>query len=214
MTTDAAATERTQAALRAAHLYYFQDLTMEAIARELRTSRSTVTRPLSHARASGLVDIRIQSPAEGGLRLEHELRERFGVTAHLVPVPDQTSDVDRLERVALSAARLLPQWFDSNMTLGIAWGSTVSAISRNLVAKELQGAQVVQLNGAANPRTTGVTYASEILRRFGTAFGARVEEFPVPAFFDDPATKAALWRERSKPQGVEIQGEWDRVAVG
>jgi deoxyribonucleoside regulator len=214
MTTDAIAGDRTQAALRAAHLYYFQDLTMEAIARELRTSRSSVSRLLSHARASGLVDIRIQSPAEGGLRLENELRERFGVTAHLVPVPDQTSDVDRLDRVALSAARLLPQWFDSNMTLGIAWGSTISAVSRNLVAKTLQNAQIVQLNGAANPRTTGVTYASEILRRFGAAFGARVEEFAVPAFFDDPATKAALWRERSMRRVLEIQAKSDLVLVG
>jgi deoxyribonucleoside regulator len=214
VTTDTAATERTQAALRAAHLYYFQDLTMEAIARELHTSRSSVSRLLSQARASGLVDIRIQSPAEARPRLATELRERFAVTAHLVPVPDQTGEVERLERVALSAARLLPQWFGSNSTLGLAWGSTIGAVSRNLVAKELQNAQVVQLNGAANPRTTGVTYASEILRRFGTAFGARVEEFPVPAFFDDPATKAALWRERSVRRVLDLQAKSDLVLVG
>ena len=52
--------ERTvQRALTAAHLYYVQDRTMEAIARELGTSRSTVSRLLSHARATGIVDIRI-----------------------------------------------------------------------------------------------------------------------------------------------------------
>ena len=44
-------------ALRAAHLYYMQDLTMDAIAYELHTSRSSVSRLLSHARASGLVEI-------------------------------------------------------------------------------------------------------------------------------------------------------------
>ena len=34
---------RVQLALTAAHLYYMQDLTMEAIARELHTSRSSVS---------------------------------------------------------------------------------------------------------------------------------------------------------------------------
>ena len=38
-------------------MYYLQDLTMDAIARELRTSRSTVSRLLSSARDSGLVQI-------------------------------------------------------------------------------------------------------------------------------------------------------------
>ena len=49
--------DRTNDALTAAQLYYVQDLTMEAIAQELHTSRSSVSRLLSQARASGLVDI-------------------------------------------------------------------------------------------------------------------------------------------------------------
>jgi DNA-binding transcriptional regulator LsrR (DeoR family) len=196
---------RTEQALRAAHLYYMQDLTMEAIARELHTSRSSVSRLLSHARDTGLVDIQIHSPQESAQHLTALLRERHGVTAHLVPMPDHTSDVDRLERVAMSAARLLGRFLDANMTLGIAWGSTVSAVSRHLVPKALSGAEIVQLNGAGNTRTTGVVYASEILRRFGRAYGAHVQQFPVPAFFDDPETKRALWRERSMRRVLEVQ---------
>lgn len=196
---------RVELALTAAHLYYMQDLTMEAIARELHTSRSSVSRLLSHARETGLVDIQIHSPEESTEHLTSVIRDRYGVAAHLVPMPDHTSDVDRLERVAMSAARLLGRFFDSNMTLGVAWGSTVSAVSRHLVPKALTGAEVVQLNGAGNTRTTGVIYASEILRRFARAYGAHVQQFPVPAFFDDPETKRALWRERSMRRVLEVQ---------
>ena len=39
-------------ALKAAQLYYLQDLTMDAIARELRTSRSSVTRRCCSASAA------------------------------------------------------------------------------------------------------------------------------------------------------------------
>ncbi len=196
---------KVQQALTAAHLYYMQDLTMEAIARELHTSRSSVSRLLSHARATGLVDIQIHSPAESAGRLASVLRDRYDVAAHLVPMPDHTSDVDRLERVAMSAGRLLGRFFDSNTVLGVAWGSTISAVSRHLVPKPLTGAEVVQLNGAGNTRTTGIIYASELLRRFGGAFGAHVQQFPVPAFFDDPETKQALWRERSMRRVLEVQ---------
>lgn len=202
-------TTRVQQALTAAHLYYMQDLTMEAIARELHTSRSSVSRLLSHARATGLVDIRIQSPAETAGRLTAALHERYGVTTHLVPMPDHTGEVDRLERVAMSAGRLLGRFLDAGTTLGIAWGSTIGAVSRHLVPRPLAGVEVVQLNGAGNTRTTGIVYASEILRRFAGAYGAHVQQFPVPAFFDDPATKEALWRERSMRRVLEVQDRMD-----
>ncbi|MBF4575239.1 sugar-binding transcriptional regulator [Frondihabitans sp. VKM Ac-2883] len=206
--------DKTQDALRASHLYYLQDLTMEAIARELGTSRSSVSRLLSYARETGLVDIQIKSPLDQATLVSDQLHRRFNVVAHVVPIPDQTTDVDRLDRVALSAARILTPFVDSNMVIGLAWGSTVSAISRYLVPKATHGSMIVQLNGAANTRTTGIVYASEILRRFGDAFGAQVQQFPVPAFFDDPDTKQALWRERSTKRVLAFQDSMDVVVFG
>ncbi len=214
MTDDLSPSDRTRDALTAAQLYYMQDLTMDAIAQELHTSRSSVSRLLSQARATGLVDIQIRSPLDGASQLEKLILERHQVHAHVVPVPGHASDVDRLERVALSVARILGQYFDSNMTMGIAWGSTMSAISRHVVPKATHNAQIVQLNGAGNERTTGLGYASELLSRFGDAFGAYVQQFPGPAFFDDPATKAAFWRERSVTRVLEMQAHMDVALFG
>jgi deoxyribonucleoside regulator len=211
---DLATIDRTQDALRAAHLYYMQDLTMEAIAHELHTSRSTVSRLLSQARASGLVDIQIRSPLDAFSYLEKNILDQFQVTAHVVPAPDHASDVDRLERVALSVARSLGHYFDSNMTMGIAWGSTMSAISRHLVPKKTHNSEIVQLNGAGNERTTGLTYASEMLQRFGSAYGAHVQQFPGPAFFDNPSTKRAFWNESSVSRVLEIQARMDVALFG
>ena len=72
----------------------------------------------------------------------------------------------------------------------------------------------MQVNGAANTRTTGIVYASEILRRFGEAYGALVQQFPVPAFFDDPATKEALFRERSIRRVLDLHERMDVVVFG
>lgn len=206
--------DKARDALRAAQLYYLQDITMEAIAHELHTSRSSVSRLLSFARESGLVEIQVKSPADRITTAQRRLRERFGITAHIVPVPNSTNEVDRLERVAVSAARILAPFFDSNMTLGIAWGGTMSAVSRHLPDKITHNSTVVQLNGAANTHTLGIVYASEIMSRFGVAYGATVEQFPVPAFFDDPATKDALWRERAIRRVINIQTRMDIALFG
>lgn len=203
---------RTADAVQAARLYYFQDLTMAAIGRELGVSRSTVSRLIGHARAAGLVEIRISSPNGQGPALEQAVAERHGVRAHVVAVEDAASDLDRLDRVALFAARLLGSFFDSDMVMGIAWGTTLSAVSRHLAPKRTHNAHVVQLNGAGNTRTTGIAYASDIVRTVATAYGARAQEFPVPAFFDHPETRTHLWRERSISRVLELQRRMD-VAV-
>lgn len=188
---------RVRDALKASHLYYMQDLTMAAIAHEMHTSRSSVSRLLSYARESGLVTISIAEPHQGATDLQRKIADRYRISVTIVPTPSTISDVDRLERVAISTARILDRFIDSGMTVGIAWGSTISALSRHLVPRELHDVEFVQLNGAGNTDTTGVFYASEILRRFATAFSGTAQEFPVPALFDDPETKTALWRERS-----------------
>ncbi|QEW02616.1 sugar-binding transcriptional regulator [Microbacterium lushaniae] len=204
------AATRPQDALRAAQLYYLQDLTMEAIASEMHVSRSSVSRLLSYARDSGLVTISIHSPHDARNQLESRVADRFGITAHVVPTPDRISEAERLERTALSAARILTGRVDSAMTVGIAWGSTLSAIARHLPTKRTHDSRVVQMNGAANVRTSGIPYAGEILTRFGSAWSASVHQFPVPALFDDPLTKQAMWRERSVRAVLEIQ---ERVSV-
>ncbi len=195
-------------------MYYLQDLTMNAIARELRTSRSTVSRLLSMARETGLVQIQVNNPSERAPALEQHIRRRFGVEAHVVPVADSVSDSDVLDRVAIQAARTIGPLVDSNAIIGVAWGSTLSAVSHHLTRKQTHDSTIVQLNGAGNTQTTGITYASEILRRFGQAYGARVEQFPVPAFFDHAETKTAMWEERSVRRILDLQRRMTMAIFG
>ena len=196
---------RVDRAHSAAHLYYVQNRTMDAIARELSTSRSTVSRLLSYARTHGIVDIRVRSPHEAPHTLEARLAQRFGITAHVVPMPHDVAESERLSRVALGAAHVIHDFIHSELTVGVAWGSTLAAVSTHLIPKAVHDTTFVQLNGSGNTYTTGILYASEILSRFGEAYAGSVQQFPVPAFFDDPRTKALLWRDRSTRRILEAQ---------
>jgi DNA-binding transcriptional regulator LsrR (DeoR family) len=206
--------EREESMRLAATMYYLQDEPMDAIARRLGTSRSTVSRLLKAARDGGMVQIAVRPEPDAATGVAASLLSSFGVRAHVVPVRARANEVERLDQVANVAARLLMDLFDDEMVLGVAWGTTVSAVARALGRKPTRGGTVVQLNGAANTVTSGVDYASTIVTAYGAAFDAEVRHFPVPAFFDFADTREAMWRERSVKRVLAVQRRADIALFG
>ena len=202
--------EKIRNAIQAARLYYFQNMTMGAIALKLNISRSTVSRLITFAQERGLINIQIRDPLEESHSFEKTLQETFQIErAHVVPVNDYLGETIWLENVAQYSANYLNEVFDSDMILGIAWGTTLSAISRVLLPKTTYNSQIVQLNGAGNTQTMGIEYASEIIMRFAKAYEARAHLFPVPTFFDYAETKDHLWQERSIQRILKLQENAD-----
>ena len=119
-----------QDVLRAASMYYLQDLKMEVIARHLGTSRSTVSRLIKRARQSGLVEITLRPASTRAPGLGRSITSIFGVECYVVPVPDSASDIERLEQASMTGAKLISSWFDSDMVMGLAWGTTLASVWR------------------------------------------------------------------------------------
>jgi len=197
-------------AVKAARMYYYQNMTTQAIAQEFQVSRSTISRLISFARENGLVDIRINDPTEEPNQLAALIQNRFGIERiHVVPVSPLSGEGEWLQRVANYSANYLNRRVSSQMTLGIAWGTTLTAISTHLLRKTTLNTQIVQLNGAGNTQSTGIDYASQIIMRFAENFQARAHLFPVPTFFDYPETKQALWQEGSIRRILDLQKRSD-----
>jgi DNA-binding transcriptional regulator LsrR (DeoR family) len=190
-------------------MYYHHDMTMDAIGRELYVSRSTVSRMLKRAREQGLVEITLRPSPTRSSSLSQDLKDEYGVETYVVPVSGLATEPDRLTQVAVFTARLLTQWMDSDMILGVAWGTTIGAVANHLSRKATLGSTIVQLNGAANTRTSGALYAESLLSQFGISFDAEIQLFPVPAFFDYAETREAMWRERSVKRVLELQRRAD-----
>ena len=85
---------------------------------------------------------------------------------------------------------------EAGLVVGVAWGTTMSEVAATLPVRQVPGLTVVQLNGASDPLREGPS-AAEVLTRMGQVLGARTISFPVPAFFDQVATRQAMWSERS-----------------
>ncbi|MDY6077110.1 sugar-binding transcriptional regulator [Mobiluncus sp.] len=206
--------EREETAYRAALMHYVQGETMEAIARKLKVSRSTVSRLIKDARNRGYIQFSLQPPNSATSALRTELSKRFGVQVQVVPIAPRSGGKQRLTQVAAFAGNVIAEAVFPDIVIGVAWGNTISAVAENLVPKPVMGATVVQLNGAANVLSSGILYAGTIMEAFGRAFRASVQHFPVPTFFDFPDTKVALWRERSIQSVLEVQKQVDIAIFG
>lgn len=205
---------RAQMLLSIAKGYYEEHRTMDSLAKDWDVSRSTVSRALSEARERGIVEIRLHDPTHGVRHLAESLGARYNARFTVVPTIVGDSAEQELDRVASVAAQMVGATMGHGDVLGIAWGTTVRAVSQRLSRHPLTGATVVQLNGAGSPTTTGQDYAAAILQRFASAFDADVQSFPVPAFFDDPATRSLLWRERSISRILDLQGRMNMMIAG
>lgn len=197
--------KRQRHAHRAATMYYLQGQTMEAIASHLHTSRSSVSRMLAYARESGIVRISVASMDDSESAVASQMQNVFGVRTWVVPVRAGSSQVGRLSQVAAVAAENLSQMINPGSVVGVAWGNTTSEVVRHLPRRSVTDVTLVQLNGAGSRQTTGVPYVGSIMSEAAEAIGARAIYFPVPAFFDYPETKDAMWREGSVQQVLDIQ---------
>lgn len=204
------ASQTAQESLEVAKLYYYSGLTTEEIARELKVSRPKVSRLLSYAKEKGLVEITIHDTDQSLAPFSRSIKDLFNLnTVQIVSVPEVLGEMLWLERVAKHAANYLNSILQPGMTVGLAWGTTLSEISEHLIPKAISKLSFVQLNGSGNTYTFDNSYAARIIQGFADNYHARVYLFPVPTFFDFPETKNAMWRERSIERIVDMQSSAD-----
>ena len=198
------------AAVTAARMYYGAGQSTQEIAAYLKVSRSTVSRLLAFARESGVVEVRVHENADHISSLTAELSGRYPrVRFEIIGVHAAATNGRINTSVAQYGAHVVAGMVEPGMTVGVAWGNTVSSLIDHLHPRPVGDLHVVQLNGAGNSASLGLAYASDIIVRFAENFAGCHHLFPVPAFFDHAETKEALWKERSIRQILALQESAD-----
>jgi DNA-binding transcriptional regulator LsrR (DeoR family) len=178
--------------VRAAWLYYVEDMTQEQIARFMNISRAKVIRLLASARDNGIVRIRIEDRASEQIALERKLVATFGLAdAVVVPAPAATTEITSV--VGHAAGTYLSDQMKDGMSLGVGWGATLHMSLNALGGQPCQRLSVVSLLGgmthsrAVNP--------SAVAGRIADAFGADCYQLTAPVMVADETVRAALWSE-------------------
>jgi DNA-binding transcriptional regulator LsrR (DeoR family) len=128
-----AAIDHDQADVRAAWLYYMEDLTQAEIARRLGTTRLRINRVLGDARRNGLVGITLNSQLASCVALEQELVRDFGVDAAvIVPTPQDEAQIPGL--LGRAAAQFVGEHLARHRVrgFGVGWGHTLREMTRQM----------------------------------------------------------------------------------
>lgn len=201
--------------VEAARLYYEHGLNQRQIASRLGISRPGVSRLLQTARERGIVKIEIIDPAEHGTRLERLLKERFALKKVVVVPNGEENEQIIKNRLGRAAVILLDSILKEKVILGVSWGTTMQAVTRNLKKRSLRGMTVVQLNGGIS-RAEYDTHASEIAQRLSENYRAVPYLLPLPAVVDSAQLKAAIVADKNIARTLELgrQAEIALFTVG
>ena len=212
----------------AAWLYYEEDLTQEAVAREIGISRASVNALLRSARQQGVVRIAIDNRYLQSVGEARRIRDRFGIeTCLVVPAgapghvpagaPGGVADTDReagagFARLGQAGARLLAERLQPDDVLGVSWGRTVLAVSQALPPTILPGVSVVQVTGSAigTYRFSAELCASNIANRIG----ARCVHLHAPGIVSHADVKRMLMAEPSLVQQFALISACDHLVFG
>lgn len=135
-----------------AKLYYIEGLSQEEISKKLFISRPTISRILKSSLKEGIVTIQIDEVSSYGLELGKQIEERFGISKVIV-APSSNNLEDSKQNVGAATALYLESTLKNGTLLGIAWGTTLSYVVKNIRHHPLKKIDVIQMLGGLGNKT-------------------------------------------------------------
>jgi len=174
---------------RVAWLYYMEGMTQDEVAQEVGLSRARVLRILANARNDGSVQIRVTTKTSSCVELERRLEDVWGLDrAIVVPTPSDPANINRI--IGIEMARYLNELLRPDMSIGLGWGSTLTAGVPAIEQKTETGLKVISLLGGLT-RVSQVN-PSEFAWRVADRVSAEWFLRAGPVFAPDAKTCAAL----------------------
>ncbi len=113
-----------QKLVQIAKMYYMENLTQDAISKQLGISRSAVSMLLTEAKNAGIIQIQIKDPWTSNDELGGQLESQFGLKRCIVVPTGMQKEKFQLKIVASQAAKFASEIMRSHSSVGIAWGSS------------------------------------------------------------------------------------------
>ncbi|MCS5735267.1 sugar-binding transcriptional regulator [Herbiconiux daphne] len=194
-----------------ARRYYIDDKQKNEIADELGISRFKVARLLDEAKASGIVRIYVDMPADVDLALGERLARAYGMPRAIVvraidAAPDATAAL-----IGTAGAQLLAGVVGPDDVLGISWGATLTGLVD--AVSTLAPADVVQMVGgvrAAEMDVSGV----ELVRRLTGKTGGRAFPLHAPLLVRTASMAEELRADPSLADAIDRFGRLTIALVG
>ncbi|TPK55993.1 MULTISPECIES: sugar-binding transcriptional regulator [unclassified Mesorhizobium] len=196
--------------IRAAWMYFVEQMTQNEIADVLGVGRVTIVRMLAEARSRNEVKITIESELSEIVRLERALERTFGLKQALV-APLTAPNADPIPAISAKTGIFLSDTMKSGMRVGVGWGQTLFSSLPFISTKSLTDFKVISLLGGVgvvrryNP--------AEFAWRFAQIFQGDGYLIPTPAVVDSVETKIALVERCGLQEVFEMANVLDAVLL-
>jgi DNA-binding transcriptional regulator LsrR (DeoR family) len=175
--------------LRAAWMYFIEELTQNEIAQKLGVGRVTVVRLLAAARERNEIKISITDRLAECVGAERELERRFGIDEVIV-VPLSAPGADATEPISAATGAYVSSLVRPNMRIGVGWGRTLVNSLAFMTERTVEDLSVVSLLGGImkarkfNP--------AEFAWRFASLYQADCYLMTAPLVVDSAETRQTL----------------------
>jgi DNA-binding transcriptional regulator LsrR (DeoR family) len=205
--------ERASLLADVAELYYLEDKDQAEIARKIGVTRSMISRMLKEAREKGIVEIRVHRSVHSEYDLENALVEQFHLKGVLVISSPRVSAQPALEHLGNAGALALKRHLKPGITLGISWGTSVSAVVDSLQAQDLPSVKIVQLVGALGARNTEYD-GHALVARLAEKLNGESHYLNAPFLCPNPKTASILLKTKGIQESVELGRNSDVALLG
>ena len=205
--------ERMELLAQVAEMYYLQDMNQASIAKQLYFSRSKVSRLLTEARDSGLVEINIQHPLQRAVDLEHQFTKKYQLSQTLILKSGNSSLRQMLTNLGKLTSRYIDDQLQEGDTLGISWGTAVYEVAHGFRPRNIRDFKVVQVIGSigyGNPAIDG----PEVARHIALNFSGKYFTLNAPVIVKDKSTRDGLLKERNIQEVIIKANQADYVVAG
>ncbi|MFL7871364.1 MAG: sugar-binding transcriptional regulator [Anaerolineales bacterium] len=206
--------ESLRIALKAAQLYYENELTQDEIAKKLRLSRPKVSRLLQEARNAGLVKITVAELPSTYTELEHQVEQHYNLLDVLVVEVSQPDSYDQTAReLGAAAAGYLRRIIQDGDKVGLTWGLTLASMVDNLSPEKSKDVAVTQLAGGLG-EPDSETHATDLVRRLAMMLEANLQLIPAPGIVKTIELAHLLRSEPYVSQALEQINQVNLAFVG
>jgi len=197
--------------VKAARLYYEQDMSQDQVAVALGVSRSNISRMLTDARSQGIVQIRIVEHAMRDTALENRISDLLPVRH--VRVARSLNTIDEVSAVGALGAESLLEKLKANSTVAVSWGSTLQSMVNALDSDYLPGVHLVPLVGGMTELTAG-SNGDDLLRSMASKLGTGFSAILAPVVVSSKNARDAFMAEPSVADVLRQAANADLAIVG
>ncbi|TRZ48606.1 sugar-binding transcriptional regulator [bacterium] len=177
---------------KVSRLYYEQNLTQNEISERLHLSRPKISRLLQQALDVNVVKITVHSPPGVYADLEDQLEKCFHLQeVVVVDAANLDSQNSVSHELGIAAASYFQNTIQHRDIIGLAWGSTLSAMVNTLQPMEVKDAHVVQMIGGLGMPESEV-HATSLVRQLTRLLNSKLTLLNAPGIIDNVNVKEVI----------------------